>query len=168
MIAHQYRELCRFAVAQRWQIDGKDVRSERLEGPRRAGLPPVEYAVLSVTLQLFEASMIGGRTASTPRVATRPLDVSTGKADAPEQVDEASVAAQRVETRVHFEVDQIEVAVLVSLLEPFQGGLQLAQSDGNQGHIEGRHIALLGPLQKLIPNRSGLGRAAGQRISMGE
>ena len=45
MIAHQYRELCRFAVAQRWQIDGKDVRSERLEGPRRAGLPPVEYAV---------------------------------------------------------------------------------------------------------------------------
>ena len=66
MIAHQYRELCRFAVAQRWQIDGKDVRSERLEGPRRAGLPPVEYAVLSVTLQLFEASMIGGRTASNP------------------------------------------------------------------------------------------------------
>src|SRR5258706_6165125 len=93
---------------------------------------------------------------------------SQGKVDAPQQVREPRVGAQAVESLLHFEVNQPVGAFVISLLQPGERPILLAQAGIDGGDLVGRDIP---PLSELLQLGNALLRFSSlprYRIGMGE
>src|SRR5207253_10898512 len=125
-------------------------------GHRRAR-PPVPARRAARLSPPANGRVAGLQRAAAARAARLPRRSLGRLFDAPDELGEARVAAQRVEARVVLEEEHAGVAILVGALEGVEGALAVAEAGVDDGDEVGRGVAAGGALAQRGENLLRLG-----------